>query len=166
VGFAEFAVNTILQPVVARLHALGEDDRLRRGIARVTLGGLAMTSVGAVVIATLASQILSQFGPEFRDATATVQILCISFVISAAAGQNGTILMMTGMAGDAARGTTVAVVLNVALNCVLVPSYGLVGAAWAWVATVTAWNALLAWRVVRTHGINATALGAVLALRR
>jgi O-antigen/teichoic acid export membrane protein len=159
VGLVEFAINAVLQPTVARLHAAGEHKELQVGITRITRSGLLLTTVFGCVGIALAGPLLSIFGPEFVDATRTLQILCVSFIVSAVAGQNGVILMMTGLAGEAARGTTVAVLVNVGLNCVLIPIYGFTGAAWTWLVTVVVWNAILSWRVYACLGINATAFG-------
>jgi O-antigen/teichoic acid export membrane protein len=69
----------------------------------------------------------------------------------------GFLLNMTGHEQDTARGMTIAAVSNVVLNLLLVPLWGLTGAALASAITLTAWNVLLWLAVRRRLKINSMA---------
>lgn len=159
VGLAEYAVNAAFMPVVARLYAQEDLPRLQRGAARVAGSGFLLASAVALPVAALAPQLVSLFGPSFEDAVTPLRLIAVSFLISAAAGLNGTILAMTGRTRAVLNGSAVALVSNVALNAVMIPLWQANGAAVAWVLSVFIWNAWLAWEVHRTLGIHASLLG-------
>jgi O-antigen/teichoic acid export membrane protein len=159
VGLAEYAVNVAFMPVVARLYAQEDLPRLQRGAARVAGSGFLLAAVVAVPVAAFAPQLVSLFGTSFDDAATPLRLVALSFLISAAAGQNGTILAMTGRTRAVLNGSAVALVSNVALNAVMIPLWQVNGAAVAWVLSVIIWNAVLAWEVRRTLGIHASLLG-------
>lgn len=159
VGLAEYAVNAAYTPIVARLYAQGDMKTLQRGSARVALAGFGLAAVVALPVAIAAGPIVSFFGPSFADAELPLRLIALSFLISAAAGQNGTILTMTGRTRAVIVGSVVALVSNVALNAAMIPLWQADGAAFAWVLSVFIWNGWLAVEVRRNLGIDASLLG-------
>jgi O-antigen/teichoic acid export membrane protein len=66
---------------------------------------------------------------------------------------------MTGYERESAKGIGIAAVSNVCLNALLIPSWGILGAAIGHAASSVLWNALLILWVWRRLGIRATAFG-------
>jgi O-antigen/teichoic acid export membrane protein len=159
VSMIEYAINVAYGPVVTRLQALGRTDQLRTGALKVTCVGFIAAAPVAVAVAGIAPWILGIFGAGFDSATTALRWLCASYIVSAALGQNGVLLIMTGHAVETARGTTLAVGANVALNFALVPTWGVTGAAVAWFISVTIWNSFLSLRVYQVLGMNITLFG-------
>jgi O-antigen/teichoic acid export membrane protein len=64
---------------------------------------------------------------------------------------------MMSMTGEHRRATVVSALAacsNVVLNAVLIPRFGILGAAIATTVTLSAWNCTLYVMVIRIHGIN------------
>ena len=86
--------------------------------------------------------LLSLFGPEFREGVTALTILAFANIINAATGASGAVLDMTGHSVVKLINASVAVVLAVGLNLLLIPTYGLVGAAISVLASSAAVNLL------------------------
>jgi O-antigen/teichoic acid export membrane protein len=71
----------------------------------------------------------------------------------------GALLNMTGHERDTMNGMIVAMVVNVGLNLVLAPLYGMAGAAAATATSVLVWNILLRKAVLKRLLIESSALG-------
>lgn len=159
VGFGLNAINMVVAPQFARLHAQGDRAGLQwmaRFSARIVL--LLTLPVVAVLVA-LGGPILEWvFGPEYGAGYLALAILAVGQLFNAAFGSVGFLLNMTGHERDTARGMAIAVTVNVGLNLLLIPPFGIAGAATATALTLGLWNLLL-WRAVhRRLGIDSTAL--------
>ena len=101
------------------------------------------------------------FGAEFTTGRAALSILSAGQLINVAMGAVGLLLVMTGHERDAAKGIGIGALLNIILNALMIPRWGLEGAAIANAGSIIAWNVLLALWVYRRLGIDATAFGPV-----
>jgi O-antigen/teichoic acid export membrane protein len=159
ISFVTYAVNAPLAPRVAALHATNDAAALQRVVttsARVILG-VSVPLGGLFII--LGPWLLGFFGEEFVAGYPALVILSLGLVAGAAAGPAGVTLLMTGHERGAAVGTGIGAVVNVALNLLLIPQFGLTGAATA-TATATALTGVIhIWMVRRRLGIDSTALG-------
>jgi len=86
--------------------------------------------------------LLSLFGPEFSDGVTALVILAFANIINAATGTSGAVLDMTGHSVVKLVNASVALALAVGLNLLLIPTYGLVGAAISVLASTAAVNVL------------------------
>ena len=102
---------------------------------------------------------VSIFGPEFLPAAPALAVLAIGQLVNAGSGSVGSLLTMTGHERDAAVGFGLSAVMNVALNVLLIPLWGPLGAAVATASSLIAWNVILSFAVYRRLRIDATALG-------
>ena len=132
----------------------------------VTLSATLLSAALAAPLIVFAPQVLGLFGSSFRSGTFILRVLCVAFLVSAAAGQNGTLLMMTKHVRPMMIGSGLALVTNIGLNLISIPLWGARGAAVAWLMTVVVWNGFLSWQVRRIYGFTATLSGLVLVLRR
>lgn len=163
IAFGLGVVNLVVAPYFARLHEQQDFVRLQKLVtisARATLM-LALPVVLAFVL--LGEHILRiVFGVEFARGHVALAILTGGQLVNAAAGSVGFLLNMTGHERDTAVGLTVAALSNIALNLVLIPLFGMIGAALATATTLVIWNLIL-WRAVRHRlGIDSTAFGRVI----
>jgi len=161
VTFALSAVNVALGPDVSSLHAQGRTRQLQRvvtGFAWVNL--LWSLSVSAVLI-VFGHWILLLFGEEFALAQTALTILSVGQLMNGAMGSASLLLVMTGHERDAAVGLGISAVLNIILNALLIPRWGLEGAAVATASSMIAWNLLLAVLVYIRLRIHSTILGTV-----
>jgi len=167
VAFILTMVNMVLSPTIASLYAKGDKKRLQRVVtysARAILAGtfpiiLVFIFWGRWLLITL-------FGREFGDGTIALSILCFGQLVNASMGSVALILNMTGHERDTARGVAIAAVLNIIVNAMLIPKFGMQGAAVASVISLITWNILMFIWVYRRIGVVSVAFGVKLMLGR
>ncbi|MDA3876550.1 MAG: flippase [Halothiobacillus sp.] len=159
VVFGLQAANSVIAPHFARLYAQGDMDKLQRLVtasARVALlvalpFALAFVFAGDTIVARV-------FGAEFAASHLPLAILALGQLANAAFGSVGFLLTMTGNESHTARVLWQTALLNVVLNGLLIPLYGMAGAAVASAISLLIWNALLFVRVGKSLGITSCAL--------
>lgn len=124
-GFAPNALNSVLLPKVAAEQEAGHQVTLRlsRIAWMLTLG------TGIVVFAVSVPLVPILFGRAFAASVLPLALILPGIVAMAAAGQASAYLAGTGHPLDVTNATAVNVVLNVAVNLVLIPRWGAAGAA-------------------------------------
>ncbi len=148
VAFALSAVNLIVAPLIVRLHGSGERNRLQSVVTDSARLSLAFALPVGLVLIFLGSPILGfVYGDDFRPAYSALALLCCGQVVNAAMGSVGLILNMTGNERDTVNAFGIGAVFNVVLNLVLIPRYGLNGAALAASIALVLWNATLCRKV-------------------
>lgn len=115
--------------------------------------------------AVMSSGYLSLFGSGYHtsEATVVVIVLAVSMAVATAVGAVDSVIIMSGRTWWSLLITLAAVAVNVVLNIVLIPRFGMVGAAVAWgAAIVGASVASLAftWRVLGLHPFGRRVLAA------
>lgn len=160
VVFGLQAINQVMQPYFARLHARGELERLQRLVtysARIIL--LAALPLVLVMLAFGGPLLDFLFGAEYRLGAIALAILALGQLVNAAMGSVGMLLNMTGHERDTVRGVAIAAVSNVVLNLALIPTFGLEGAAAATAITLLIWNLILRYSVQLRLGVETSAIG-------
>jgi len=154
IAFILVAVNAALAPTIASLYAAGDMRQLQHVItksARIVL--LISLPVGLSLI-LFGKWFLLLFGHGFIKGITALSILSIGQIVNAATGSVGILLVMTGYERDVSIFTGVSGVLNVVLNIVLIPIWGLKGAATATASSMIVLNLMLAIWVYKRLGIN------------
>jgi O-antigen/teichoic acid export membrane protein len=153
------AVNIALAPDVAERFAkqdLAQLQKVVTGVARLVF----LCSVPAALFMFLFGPfVLGLFGATFVAGESVLGLLILAHLPAAFAGSAGLILSMTGHQNRAVAPVVASSVSNVALNLLLIPRYGMLGAAVATLASSLVWRTLLAYHVVRATGIDPTPLG-------
>jgi O-antigen/teichoic acid export membrane protein len=148
------AINVIAAPMISELYWHDRHAELRRLVRLAALGVVATAFPAVILLVVFGRPILRLFGPAFVTGYAALVILCCGQLINALAGSVGFLMTMTGHQKQAAVIVAVTATLNVALNLLLIPPYGMAGAAAATAVTTAAWNlAMLAyvWTVLRIN---------------
>jgi O-antigen/teichoic acid export membrane protein len=156
------AVNTVIAPQFARLYAKGDMAHLQQLVtesARMIL----LTALPIAFILIFAGDfiVVLLFGADFSASNTPLVILTVGQLTNVFFGSVGYLLNMTGYEKDTARSLWMTAVLNVLLNLILIPKFGINGAAIATSLSTAAWNMLLNHFVRRRLSINSTALGFV-----
>jgi O-antigen/teichoic acid export membrane protein len=128
----------------AALRATGRRTELHRLVALVTLATSGLTIIGAVTLSFAAPFLLALFGPDFAPAIWLVPILASGMVAACLCGPGEDVLTMLGEERVCAVSFAVSLALNLALLFLLIPSFGLAGAAVASAATMACRSLLLA----------------------
>lgn len=161
INFVLFAVNAALAPRIASLYAAGDLAGIQRLATRSSRLIFLFSLPGVLAFVFFGGWFMGLFGEEFLVGATALAILSVAQLINAAAGSVGVCLTMTGHERDAARGFAAAAVVNVALNALLIPALGLVGAALSTGTSLVAWNVLLVRRLEVRLGVDSTVLGRV-----
>jgi O-antigen/teichoic acid export membrane protein len=156
--YALSIVSVPLGPVVARLYAAGQMQRLQREL--VSWGRLAFvpTLILGSIFFFKGEWFLILFGAEFvtDQGRTALAILTIGQVVHAGAGPVGLLLIMTGHRNATAWVLTAAAAMNVILNAVLIPVWGVTGAAAATASTTALFALLLVRYAVQRLNVNTT----------
>ncbi|HET6519070.1 MAG TPA: lipopolysaccharide biosynthesis protein [Geminicoccaceae bacterium] len=138
------AVNAIFAPTIAALYGAGERERLRHLVTATARWGAAAALAIAAPLFVLAPWLLALFGHEFVAAADALRIVLAGNLARALAGSVVLLMTLTGHERQAAAVFAAAVAASLALNAVLIPAFGLVGAASATALTMIGWSAALA----------------------
>lgn len=154
VTFALSALNMVIAPYISRLHSDEEYGQLQKLLTASARGVLGAALPVAAVLIVYGDWILEvAFGEEYVAGNVPLIILCVGNLINVGGGSVATLMNMTGHERDTALGMTGAAVLNIVLNVLLIPYWGMTGAAVATVATFLAWNLFLCVRAYKELGV-------------
>jgi O-antigen/teichoic acid export membrane protein len=158
------AVQQAMQPAVSRLLALGDREGTARVFAGCTTWTVALTWPVHLSVAVAAPIYLSAFGPGYAGPGqyATV-ILGLAMLLATASGPVDVMLLMGGRSGLSLANNAAALVVDLALNAVLIPWLGITGAAIAWAAALATRNLLPLVQVRRLLGMGPAGAGLGLA---
>ena len=160
--FGAAAVGVTLGPTIARLWDEQDLPRLRLAVTRGTRGAFAFAVAVAIGLIALGEQLLLLFGPEFVAARETLALLAIAQVVDVGLGMGGVLLAMTGLQSHALRAGIVAAVVRVGIGVWLIPTFGPNGAAIAAIASMAAFNGLMAIVAIRRLRVDPTPLGLIM----
>lgn len=144
------AFDNIFSPMVADLHARREGRRLAE-LYRVCAKWRVYASVPFLMIMLFAPAelIRSVYGKAYAEGALPLAILSVGQLSGVIVGNSQTMLTLTGRQRTVVAITLVTLLLDVGLNFVLVPRYGLVGAASAAALAALAFNVSTASAVIR-----------------
>jgi O-antigen/teichoic acid export membrane protein len=156
--FALGILNSVLSPTFATLYAEGKREQLQQVVTHstrlISLFALVMT-LGLIA---LRYSILQLFGAEFIQGQTALIILSIGYLVNALTGSVGLLLNMTRHAKFSAATVAFAALLNVCLNWLLIPKWGVNGAATATAISMIVGNVISAIWVRQKLGIKSTAI--------
>ena len=160
VAFGLKTANMVVAPYFARLYAQGDIIALQSLVTLSARVILVITIPVVLIIAFAGELILGlAFGSDYKAGATSLAILAVGQLVNAMMGSVGFLLNMTGHERDLAIGVGIAALCNIVLNLMLVPNFGLEGAASATACSMILWNFWL-WRTVqRKLGIKSTAFG-------
>ncbi|MGH3428202.1 MAG: oligosaccharide flippase family protein, partial [Mycobacteriales bacterium] len=155
-------IGIAFQPIIARLHTVADIAGLRRIYVYATRVSTLVGAPPLILVAVLASPTLAVlYGAEYQAAAVPLALLAIAQMTNALTGPAAYLVPMIGRTDITFRINVIVVALNVGLNVLLIPPYGMTGAGFAWAISVLVSNALRAyqvWRCLRIHPFDRTTL--------
>ena len=122
-------IFSITAPKFASLYGIGETKELKR-VFRISTKMVFWTSIPVLLtIFLFPSFILGMFGSAFKEGVFALLILSFGYFIASIFGSAGHLLQMTGKQKIYLNIILIATIINIILNLVLVPVYGINGAA-------------------------------------
>lgn len=147
-AFVLGAINIVVAPQFAALHAEGDVAALRRLAQQSAFWTTVVAAPALLVLVLVPDLILQLFGPQFKDGAWTLRILVVGQFVNLATGPVGTLLLMTGHEKLMRNNVAASAALNLIGNLVLVPSYGATGAAASTAFSLAVMN-VISWVMVR-----------------
>ncbi len=139
------SINQIFAPTISDLHTRGEYALLARLFQSLTKWAIGITLPLALVLIILARPMMRIFGAYFEVGWPILVIGTIGQLVNCGVGSVGYLLLMSGHEKRLLRVQMVMAGVMVILSAVLVPLWGIVGAAIAAAMTnigMNAWNLL------------------------
>jgi O-antigen/teichoic acid export membrane protein len=146
--FVLAAVNSVVAPQFAALHARGEQVALARLAEQSGFWMLLAVAPGIFVLLAFPEFVLHLFGAKFEQGAWPLRILTLAQLVNVGTGSVGYLLIMTGNQTLLRNNTTVWALMNLAGNLMLVPSYGAIGAATSTAVCLASIN-IVSWWIVR-----------------
>ena len=120
----------------------GDHERSRRLFETATSWFVPLAWPTYLTIAIFSPVLLTVFGREFDAGAIVLAVLGAAGLFAAAAGPVDMLLLMAGRSTSSLFNNGAALVVNVVLNLILIPTIGMSGAALAWAASLVIRNAL------------------------
>lgn len=142
--FSLSAVNAIAPPLVIKDF----ENKNHEGLKQLLFNFCGINFISALIIASplfffgkFFIELL--YGQEYIVGYSCLQILIIGRVINTTLGVSNQFLKMMGEEKKATKGIMIGIILGVVLNVILIPYYGIIGAAIAAAGSLITWNIYL-----------------------
>lgn len=134
------ALATAVQHRIAGQMARGDRAAVGR-LYQATTGWLVLLAWPAYLLfAVFAEAVLALFGPGYGSGRTVTVVLALTMLLATGCGMVDSVLNMAGKTSWTFYNALAAVAVNVVGNLLLIPPYGMVGAAAAWSAAIAVGN--------------------------
>ena len=152
-------LNASIAPRIARLYASGDRAQVQSLMVQACRLSFIPSAILFAAIWLAGPQLIpALFGPGFEDAHLVAVIVGVGFLFNTGIGAVGVLLNMSGHERITATVATISAAINAALNVVLIPAYGALGAAAATTLTLFFVQSFLWWKAASLTGIRADLL--------
>jgi len=134
------AINSIAAPKFAELYAKQDFDGLKKVVNQSTKFIFWSTIPLVIIFFIFPEFLLGIFGDKFKIGVTAFIFLSCGRLISSFSGSVGNILQMTGNQNIYALILFFGAILNIVLNLMLIPRYGINGAAISSMSSLIVWN--------------------------
>ncbi|MBK9055291.1 MAG: flippase [Chloroflexi bacterium] len=123
------SITTSSRPLIAELHDRNDWSRLGRLYQTTTRWVVILNLPFILLMMLIPAQLLSLFGKSFVDGAVALRVLAFVSLVNAGTGMCGAVLEMTGHTTLKLINAIIRLILSVVLNLLLIPRWGLLGAA-------------------------------------
>ncbi len=158
--------NAIFSPIIADLYNKKDMKKLEELFKVVTKWILMLSLPVCLLLVFYASEILNLFGKNFMQGALCLMILAAAQLVNSIFGTSGFMIMMSGRSKINLLNNVVVVILNIGLNIILIPSYGIVGAALALSISILVINLIMlleVYLILKIHPFRKSMYKSVLA---
>lgn len=147
------SVNQIFSPTIADLHARGESGLLNRLFQMLAKWILGLTLPLAAVVVIFSRVLMRIFGHDFEVGWVILVIGAVGQLVNCAVGSVGYLLLMSGNEKRLVRVQMVTALFTVSACLLLVPRWGIAGAAFAAALGNAGSNIWCLWEVKKVLGL-------------
>ncbi|NJO94972.1 MAG: flippase [Pleurocapsa sp. CRU_1_2] len=159
IDFVTNAANTVLGPNIASLYAEGKPEQIEKILIKSSRAVCLISLPIIVGLVGFGHWYLLLFGSEFTQGQNSLIILCVGQLVNVATGSVGLLLSMTGHERYTLISRGGSTILNVVLNALLIPRWGIEGAAIATASSTILLNVENTIWVRKKLGIHCTVFG-------
>ncbi len=146
--------NAIFGAVISELHNKGEIQKLETLLKIISRWVYTFSLAGFCCILLRAQAITGLFGAEFMAGAGCLMVLATGQMVNGSVGPVGLVLAMTGRHNFLMVASMIVCTANFFLNMILIPLYGILGAAVATALSVTVFNLIMVAMVFVCLGIH------------
>ncbi len=161
IAFAMASIDAPLAPSLSRLYVRDDMAGMQRLVTKAARAALLATLGMTIIFAIGGEWALSLIHPRFATGYETLLILCTGKLVLSSLGSAGAVLVTTGDQRSLAVATTISALLTTSLCFLLIPIWGINGAAVAGICGPLVTKSYNAFRVYRRLGLNTTAIGSL-----
>ncbi|HEX5297682.1 MAG TPA: polysaccharide biosynthesis C-terminal domain-containing protein, partial [Streptosporangiaceae bacterium] len=162
--FGNSAISMAAQPRFAELFAVG-DRRGARLVYQVTTAWLILLTWPLYLLAiAYGPEVLTVFGHSYRAGDTVMVIMGCAMLLVMGCGQVDMILVTSGRSSWSLVNAGLAVAVNVTLDLLLIPRYGITGAAIGWAVTFGVTNLMPLTQVAFTMRLHPFGRGTLIAI--
>ncbi|GHE41001.1 hypothetical protein GCM10017673_49130 [Streptosporangium violaceochromogenes] len=151
---ANQGLTRAVQPRLIHALACGDLPRARELYQSATAWLTVLTWPIWLGYAALAPWLLGLLGDGYASGVRVALVLAATMAVATACGMVDVVLTAAGHTGSGLANLVTAVVVTVALDILLIPSCGALGAALGWSAGTLVKNLLPLWRIHRRYGLR------------
>ena len=157
--FVLFAVNATAAPKLAELFSQNRMSEFQK-VARLAASIAFLPSFAIILILFIYPDFfLSLFGKDFACGELSLRILLSGQFFNTLSGPVLVVLSMAGKEKNVQHILLSALILNIVLNYLLIPRFGIAGAAMATATVTTAWSLLSVFAVYNSFGFATFPVG-------
>ncbi len=157
-AFGSIALGSVAAPLISAGIARGDMQELQKVLRSGTRRGFAFALVVSSVFAAFGSFILTLFGRDFTSAYPALIVLVAGQLVNAFWGLGSQVMIMMARQRQLVSVMVGAVALNALLNWLLIPAWGIDGAAAATAITTVAWSAIVSLYCLKALHVKAAAV--------
>ena len=166
ITFGLNAIDASVAPRLSTLHAAGDLEALQDAVDRATWLRFRAGLLAVVLLGLFGEYVLALFGPEFIIGYRALLILALAQLVTAGTGPTMRLLTISGHQNQCLGVFVAALLITLALIPLLVPRFGIEGAAVAAGTASSFWSLTLRFMVTRYLGIRPSFLGIARGKRR
>ena len=138
-----YAFDSVVTPMMSEAFFVRDRERLRYNLALMTRWVASASAPIAVTLFALRPRLLSLYGPGYASGATAMGLLILGHLVNGVMGLTPYVIVMSGRSSLFFWDNLGAAGLNLGLSLLLIPRYGVTGAAVASLTSVAALQALL-----------------------
>lgn len=148
------SVNIIVAPKIAEIYSNNDRGALNKLVRNSSRLILAMSLPTLLILAIFSNFALSLFGEGYTQAKTPLLILLFGQLFNSLCGPVGVYMNMTRKQNQLQKILLLGLVINIILNIIFIPKYGMIGASVSTAFSIVIWNLIAAMYTLKKDNIR------------